>query len=146
MRQWVIIMVVALVALSVLTLTLDTQILWDGGYKLAVHIENRGQPIRVVRCGSAPNREYAEVEVSEIIRLEPSGVWPSAVADPYEGQPLSVQVPVSGRDHGLFGWKLSRTQFQYLAVVVIYADGQPTGQVVEIPDGRVSREVTVSFP
>ena len=71
--------------------------------------------------------------------------WRSVTADPFAGQPLTVKVPVSGRT-SMSGRTLRRYQFQYLVVFAVLPDGRRVRKLVEIPDGRVSREVAVSLP
>jgi hypothetical protein len=79
----------------------------------------------------------------EYLRPE-TRLW-SAVADPFEGQPLTVNVPVSGRESP-WGRQLRRVQFQYLVVIGQWKDGRRMGKLVDIPDGRASREISVSLP
>jgi hypothetical protein len=149
MRRWrIILVVVAAAVFAFCYLSFTTHIRWDGGYELTVHMDNQGQPIRAVCCQSMGGRqEDAERALEWTLasgRPESLGMW-AAVKERYDDQPVQVRVAVSGRDSYL-GLELSRSQFRHLVVVVTYADGTRAGKVVEIPDGRVSREVRVSFP
>lgn len=144
-RRWlrVTLGVTAAVAVIVSALAFAIQVIWDGSYELTVRIENRGPPIRCVSCESHGMRDDAEFAVAH--RLPPESAMWSVVEDPFQGEPINVRVAVSGHDSFL-GFELSRSQFRYLAVIVTYADGRKVGQVVDIPDMRESREVTVIFP
>jgi hypothetical protein len=68
----------------------------------------------------------------------------SAVAQPYNGQALKVNIYTSGRTF-LF-WNVERTQERFLVVISEWADGRRVCMVVDIPDGRVSREIRVPLP
>jgi hypothetical protein len=115
--------------------------IWDGSFDLTVKVTSSDGPIEAVWC-QAENRESAEFALKDL-KLEPSR-W-SAAADPFRGQPLTVPVPISGRDSPL-GRELGRTQFRDLVVIAQVRDGRRLGKLVEIPDCRVSREVSVQFP
>ncbi|MBX7102568.1 MAG: hypothetical protein K1X57_00700 [Gemmataceae bacterium] len=118
-------------------------IIWDGGFDLTVRIEcPEGRPLAVT-CEAFGRREYAEEAVAHLLPPE-SRSW-STVVDPFDGQPITVQVAVSGRDSP-FGRELRRSQFPFLAVIAVLPDGRRVGKVVDIPDGRVSREVSVALP
>jgi hypothetical protein len=118
-------------------------IVWDGAYELTVRVESPDGRPRSVSCEAFGRREYADAAVVHPHPPE-SQRW-SAVADPFEGQPITVQVAVSGRESP-FGRELRRSQFKFLAVNAVMADGRRVGKVVEIPDSRVSREVAVTLP
>lgn len=144
MRRAVIV-VVAVLAVSVLAWEfIPIQVLiWDGSFDLTVRVDSRtGQP-RSVSCETFGSRDYAEEALSN---LEPPDrrAW-STIADPFDGEPLTVCVAVSGRESP-FGRELRRSQFRYLVVVAVLPDWSRAGKLVDIPDGRVSREVSVSFP
>ena len=114
--------------------------IWDGGFNLTVHVTSPAGPLHSVSCQAFGRREQTE-EVLEYL-LPPESLGYSAVADPFVGEPLKVYVPVSGRDSPS-GRTLRRTQFRYLVVIGQWQDGRRAGKLVEIPDGRVSREVSV---
>jgi hypothetical protein len=106
-------------------------------------VSSTAGPLRAVTCQACSDREEAEYTLEYLIPLE-TRHW-SAVADPFDGQPLMVPVPVSGRTSP-FGRKVHRFQFRHLVVIGQLKDGRRMGKRVEIPDCRVSREVTVSLP
>jgi len=137
--------VVAVLALGVLAWEfIPVQVMiWDGSFDLTVRVESSaGQP-QVVSCEAFGRREYAEEAVAHLLPPE-SRMW-STTADPFDGQPLIVRVAVSGRESP-FGRELRRSQFRYLAVIAVLPDGRRVGKVVDIPDERVSREVSVALP
>lgn len=135
--------VVAVLALGVLAWEfVPVQVLiWDGSFDLTVRVVcPEGRP-RAVTYEAFGRREYADEAVAHLL---PPESW-SAVSDPFDDQPITVRVAVSGRKSP-FGRKLRRSQFRFLAVIAVLPDGQRVGKVVDIPDGRVSREVSVALP
>jgi hypothetical protein len=118
------------------------KIVWDGEFQLTVHLTSSDGPLRSVSAEAFGRREEAE----ETLRFlpPPECRW-SSVADPYEGQPLIVHVPLSGRESP-FGRELKRMQFRYLVVIGQWSNRKRAGRIVEIPDSRKSREVHVSLP
>ena len=69
----------------------------------------------------------------------------AVVADPFRGEPLSVKIGISERVSG-FGRTLSYSQHRFLVVLAEWPDGRRVCKVVEIPEVRVSKEVTVELP
>ncbi len=137
--------VVATLAVGVLAWEfIPVQVLiWDGSFDLTVRVEcPAGQP-RSVSCEAFGRREYADEAAAQLLPPE-SRMW-STTAEPFDGQALSVRVAVSGRESP-FGRELRRSQFRHLAVIAVLADGRRVGKVVDIPDGQVSREVSVTLP
>lgn len=136
--------VVAVVAAGVLAWEfIPVQVMiWDGSFDLTVRVESRaGQP-QSISCQALGGRETAAQVLADL--SPPESRW-SAVADPFDGRPLIVHVPVSGRESP-FGRELARSQFRFLVVIADLADGRRVGKLVDIPDGRVSREVSVVVP
>ena len=123
--------------------TSATYIIWDGGFDLAVRVSCHPGPPRSVSCEACARRQDAE-QVLEHLQPPEAGSR-SATANPFVGEPLIIKVPVSGRD-AMSGRQLSRFQFGWLVVIAVLPDGRRVGKLVEIPDGRVSREVSVIFP
>ena len=106
-RLWVILLVMA-IAVSLLCLIHKFQtVTLDGDYDLTIRIESPGQSMRAVCCESIGCRQWAENAVEYL--LPPESHY-RAVADPYEGQPMRVHVPVTWRHLSLFGFvfELSR--------------------------------------
>ena len=118
-------------------------IIWDGSFDLTIHVSSdTGQP-RSVTCEAFGRHENAETVFESLIPPE-TRMW-SVTADPFDCRPLTVTVPVSGRQ-SMSGRQLRRTQFQFLVVIAVLPDGRRVGTIVDIPDNRVSREVTVRLP
>jgi hypothetical protein len=123
--------------------TSTTYIIWDGQFDLSVRVSSSLGPPRSVSCQACSHREQAEYVLEHL--LPPEGRLWSATADPFAGEPLTVNVPVSGRD-SMSGRELRRGQFRWLVVIAVLPDGRRAGKLVEIPDGRVCREVSVELP
>jgi hypothetical protein len=138
--------VVVAAAINVCLLWLYTSypcITSDGSFNLAVHVSSTVGPLRSVSCEALGRREQAEVVVQKLLPPE-TRLW-SATADPFVGKPLTVSVPLGGRE-SMSGRELRRTQFRYLAVIGQLQDGRRVGKWVEIPDCRVSRKVEATLP
>src|SRR5262245_50418051 len=118
-------------------------LIWDGHFDLTVNVSSTAGPLRSVSCQACGDRDLAE-HVLKSRRPFESDLW-AVIADPFEGEPLTVKVPVSGRTSP-FGREVSRYQFSHLVVIGHLQDGRRLGKLVEIPDGRVSRTVSVSLP
>ena len=117
--------------------------LWDGRFPLTVHLLSSSGCVQSVVCEPALNLRYAEDCLEEL--STPESRSPSATLTPYDGKPLEVWVPVSGKTSWT-GRELERTLFRYLAVIVVLKNGERLGKVVEIPDGRRSRQINVAIP
>jgi len=115
--------------------------IWDGEYKLLVHLDCLGTSPVSATFETFSRREQAENVI--LSKRPPESGWSSAVADPYD--PVEVPVPISGRSSPL-GRDLARGHFSYLLVVATFADGHRVSKIVDIPDDRKSREVTVTLP
>jgi hypothetical protein len=118
-------------------------IIWDGGFDLTVNVSSTAGPLRSVSCQAFSGREEAEYVLEHL--APPESPLRSTVADPFNGQPLMVNIPLSGRDSP-WGRELRRFQFRHLVVIGQLKDRSPIGKLVEIPDCRVSREVSVTLP
>jgi hypothetical protein len=126
---------------------------WVGGYDLTVHLDTPTDPPSVVICAATLRRDNAEDTVANLRTLPPETRLTPAldiggcatVADPFAGEPLTVHIKTVGRSSA-FDRDLSRTQYRFLVVGAEWPDGRRVWKVVEIPDGRVSREVRVSLP
>lgn len=144
--MWRTLLVIALllaVGAAVWVYTSATYIIWDGGYDLTVRVTSNPGPPQSVSCQARGRREDAEYVLEHLLPPE-TQLW-SATADPFASKPLTVHVPVSGRV-SRSGRQLSRTQFHWLVVIAVLPDGRRVGKLVEIPDGRVSREINVELP
>jgi hypothetical protein len=122
--------------------TSATWIIWDGDFQLTVRVSSTAGPLESVTCQAFSDRSKAELY--ERYPSEKTDLW-STISLPFDGEPLQVTVRVSGRE-SMSGRELSRYQCKCLTVVGMLQDGQSLRKFVEIPDGRISREVTVSLP
>jgi hypothetical protein len=116
---------------------------WDGRFPMQVNLlgtKDRG--IVEVACDTLDDQNYAGYVRTAPERLD----LDMKVVDWIEGEPFSVHVRTSGRTSGLFGRESSYFQHQLLVVGIMYKDGGVQFIPVEIPDGRVSRQVSVSIP
>lgn len=114
---------------------------WSGGYSLTVHLQSADARPQSVACSPFHRREDAEKAISAESLGSPE--W-DVVADPFDGRPISLDVPVAGQ--AWLGQERGRVQPQYLAVVAMMPENRRVGRIVEIPDGRVTKELTVSLP
>ena len=85
--------------------TSTTYIIWDGGFNLTVRVLSNPGPPRSVSCQVFGHKQEAEY----VLEHMPLEAWPgseSATADPFSGEPLTLIVPVSGRESmsGRQGW------------------------------------------
>ena len=115
---------------------------WSGSYDLSVRFECPGGVPASVACSPFVRRADAESVIAAEDSRSPE--WDS-VSSPFDGRPITVRIPVGGRDSP-FGRQLERWQPKYLAVVATLADDRQVGKVLEIPDPRVSKVVVVAVP
>jgi hypothetical protein len=123
--------------------TSTTYIIWDGEFDLTVHVSSDPGPPRSVTCEAFGFREGGEYVRENLLPPE-TRLW-STTEDPFVGEPLTVHVPQSGQD-SMSGRELQRFQFRYLVVVAELPDGRRVGKLVDIPDCRVAREVSIALP
>ena len=119
------------------------EMVWDGGFPLTVNVTSPSGRPNSVTCEAFGDRHLAEQILA--VQQPPEIMMRATVADPFDGQPLTVPVPSSGR-RSLFGRELAPYQFQYLVVIAVMPDGRRVGALVDIPDGRVTRSITVTLP
>ena len=143
MRQIVIGIVLLLSGAMAWVYTSMPHIIGDGSYDLTVHVSSNLGPPSAVSCEAFSRREHAEFALNDFLPSETK--QHSATADPYNGQPLTVSIPVSDRT-SMSGRELQRFQFRYLVVLAQMPDGRRVGKLLEIPDAGVAREVSVVLP
>jgi hypothetical protein len=123
-----------------------------GRYDLTIHIESANEPI-TVECFATKTQDKADniCNLGDPIRLKDYSPFKDdgtvAISKPYDGQPLKVRI-WSVHDTSMF---LGRTVWysqkeKFLVVYAEWADGKNSSKVIEIPDGRYSREVRVQLP
>jgi hypothetical protein len=143
MRRTLLLIAALLVASLLLWVyTSTTCILWHANFELTVHVSSDPGPPRSVSCQAMGRRDDA-VTVLQHLAPPETKLW-SATAEPFDGKPLVVNVPVGGRE-SMSGRELKRYQFRYLVVIAVLADGRRVGKLVEIPDSRESREISVEL-
>ncbi len=144
MRYRIAIAVVLMIAaVFLLPLNCAPYTLWDGGFDLTVNVSASAGSLRSVTCQVCGHRNEAEFILEHLLPETYSSR--TYTVDPFIGQPLTVYVPLSGRDSA-FGRELQRFQFRYLVVIGQFEDGSKRGKLAEIPDCRVSRELSVMLP
>lgn len=122
-------------------------LVWDGWFDLLVRVSSNSGKITSVTCEVFQTTDQAE-RVGELMALgeveESLSRW-TVKTPQFTGEPVEVRVPVSGTE-AMCGRALSRTQFQCLVVTAELADARRVKKLVQIPDGRVARELTVELP
>jgi len=140
---WIALLLIFVSALVVLLL--GQVAVWDGEFPLSVRIENKQDlSIRAVRCEAFGHQAEAQYVVDQTIARQPCDLEMKEI--PYAGDALEIHVPCFGKDLASLPIHISRGQFEYLAVVAELGDGTRLGKVAAIPDGRVSRSLTVELP
>lgn len=117
---------------------------WDGGYHLTVHVETASPPPTWVVLYPVGQRDVAERWCSEApgpSHFEPGTA--TTVRPPAGVTQVGVRIQTGGRETALLGRELARYQERYLLVAAEWPDGRRSCRVVDIPDGRESREVRV---
>ncbi len=144
-RRWLVLAgLIAAAAAVYYFFAFTTHIRWGSSYDLTVHVES-ARPVRAVSCEVfGRHNEYVDDVVRYAMPSETRNGMFSTTVDPYVGEPITVRVITYGRE-SYTGRNLSRDQFRFLVVVVTYADGRRVAKLVDIPDGRVSREVRITF-
>jgi hypothetical protein len=120
---------------------------WDDGlWPLSVTVVSEsGAEITSVSCQAFSGPKGAESILEDL--APPDGSLYSAVQEPFRGEALVVRVPTSERTRSALLWSSRRYgQFRQLVVIVQYRGGRREGRMVEIPDLRENRAVTVMFP
>ncbi len=117
--------------------------IWDGGYDLTVNVTSEVGPLRSVSFKACGQREVADWILENPLHAEAQA---SVVADPFDGKPLSLSLPLSGRTSPLGRELRLSQQCRYLVVIGRLQDGRRLAKIVDIPDSRESREVSVSLP
>jgi hypothetical protein len=117
--------------------------IWDDGYDLVVNVTSEAGPLRSVSCKACGQREVADWILENPLHAEAQA---SVIADPIDGRPLSLYLPLSGRTSPL-GREIRQFQpCRCLVVIGRLQDGRQLAKIVGIPDSRNSREVSVSLP
>jgi hypothetical protein len=122
---------------------------WDGQFLLRVNLTPPNDR-KIIKIFARPVSEWVWSEVREAWAANPAidpkriGLELDRVAW-IEGQPFTIPVHCSGRVSNL-GRELSYSQGRHLALRVEFEDGGSENLMVDIPDSRFARSVTVSVP
>lgn len=116
---------------------------WVGHYDLTVNVSTSAGALRWVDAKAFPYEQAALSELADC--SQPGGRWIPTEDLSFAGGSLKVSVQTSGHDSPL-GRELKRYQYRYLVVFGELADGRQVGKVVEIPDGRMARQISVTLP
>jgi hypothetical protein len=116
-------------------------IVWDGSYPLTVSLRP-AEPDRIARvwAGATSRRDFA-------YELIDSPVWAdnNLLVIPDWQKPFVVSVNCSGAESG-FGRELWRAQYRALVLRIEYVDGRRVDQIVDVPDSKQIRDLTVQLP
>lgn len=117
---------------------------WVGHFQLQVRlISTSSTPIHLVRYQTTLAKGDYVREIRDGGENWPD--WHPHIADDFDGDTFSVSVKCSGAESGLMR-RLSYAQMPLLLVWVELANGRKVFEVIEIPDGRRQREVTLQVP
>jgi hypothetical protein len=119
-----------------------TRAFWVGRFHLDVSIVNRhAAPIASLQLRTGFDRIDAAPEARQ---LAGANVAWSFEANPYRGEPISIEVRSAGETDFFFEYQYSQECCLY--VVAEFADGKRTARFVDIPDGRKTRTMMVQLP
>jgi hypothetical protein len=116
-----------------------------GFFELTVHISSSaGQPLWV-SCEVFHSRYFAEKAHAARKFAREDKRSGSRLVNPFDGQPVKVLV-TEGKEVSPLGTMDRHWQFEHLVVVAELPDGKWVSKLVDIPDGRKTREIAVSLP
>jgi len=147
MSRWVKVLICLTIPLGVVQwiLYLEPTILSVGYAPLTINFRpTTDRPIRAVTVEAVNTLEDAESACQ--YALPPESPSRSAEQRPFVGQPLRIEVMTTSRRTGTLLPRERHGQLRYLVVIVEYEDGERKGTLVNIPDLRKSRTVTVVLP
>jgi hypothetical protein len=131
---------VAVVAALIMLCDAFTGIIWDGAFPLELKLV--GTPKKEI-IGVAHELLLRKERAEDCLppRISPLHYERAPWAD---GQPLTVSVNCSGRATMLR--EVSFSQRRYMALRFDFVDGSRAFMTLDIPDGRVCRQVSVPAP
>src|SRR5580698_6274196 len=100
---------------------------WYGGFELTVDVSAPGERPKWIWLGQRREKERAEGLLAGMLHVDRKDMIDaseSVIVDPFDGQPHSLHVALSGRDTPIFG-ALEETQHGRFLIVI-----------AEMPDGR----------
>jgi hypothetical protein len=117
----------------------------DGIWLLEVTVRSAaGRPIKAVSGQAFGDPNEANYVLQNRI---PPGKLYSATQQPFRGEKLAVPVPTSWNIRRSLLWEYhSFHQYNKLVVLVRYEAGKEEGCLIDIPDLRLTREITIDVP
>ena len=116
----------------------------EGDFPLTINVVSTSHaPIQDVSCQAFPRESDASTAAERGLPPEATD-WRTS-ADPFTGEPLSLELPFTARVSA-FGRTLHEFQHRALAVVVTLRDGRRVTKVVAIPHRDSAHSVTVTLP
>src|SRR5262245_57647200 len=138
-RVLAVLTMVAIACAGALVYDMVTGSFWDGMFPLEVRVRQNGnRPITKVSYGTLAFGDSADELLAAIQR---DNLSLPKVAD-FDGERFIADVPCGGHDSGL-GRELDYGQHRLLALRLEFADEKTMYKVVDIPDGRRIRTVSV---
>src|SRR5262249_44674811 len=114
----------------------------EGNFPLTVHVASASHaPIQAVSCQAFVRQGDASTAAEQ--GLPPEATDWTTSADPFTGEPLSLELPFTARVSA-FGRTLREFQHRALAVIVTFRDGSRVSKVVAIPHRKAAQSVTVT--
>ena len=141
-RGLTLVIATAIVVVVLLLADLLLAVTWAGYFPLDVRVENN-QPIAIIQVEAATwfTQEWAEAIAGDPDRY--SHDWKPVTI--LEDEQFTITVRCGGR-RSMLGREISYVEHRYLAIRVKLASGESRVKVVEIPEGRRRRHVTVTMP
>ena len=120
--------------------------IWDGYVVLTVHVSRPNGNPQLVGCKAFSRRNSAE-EGLLIWTVAAKGFdgAPLSETQPLQGKTLKVSIPTTSRESPM-GRETRFAYCKFLLVIAQLQDGQRIGEIVEVPDPRITREITVTLP
>lgn len=118
---------------------------WSGRFDLSINISDFKNSVRAIRGATVGRVDEAKIAMQSGNRGTVELDFKQLVADPYHGGPLKIR-GWQGGSYSTLGFEINHSQDEALVIVAQMADGSEVWKLVEIPEVRVSREVTVTLP
>lgn len=115
---------------------------WVGGFTLKLQLVS-DSPIRSVRYKLFSSKREADLVLCTMQPCDLAGT--KEISGPSAAAPIEVRIITSGT-YASSGRDIARCQDEGLLLMVTFDDGNAVNRVVEIPDGRVTRELLVTLP
>jgi hypothetical protein len=145
LKRWPVLLALVVV-LGGLGLVPFQKIYDDGIWPLQVTLRSAaGASIKAASGEAFGDRNDASYVLQN--RIPPESLLYAAIQNPFRGEKLTVPVPTSYSIHrSLLCDYRSFYQYNKLVVLVRYEAGNEEGRLIEIPDLRLTGEITVNVP